>query len=92
MKVILYSTPRIPECQKVKDFLNAHKIRFEEVNVEGKEEKIKEMIRKSGQVGAPVLDIDGAILIGYDEDLLTAVFLKGESKYLPLAGGDFENE
>lgn len=92
MKVILYSTPKIPECQKVKDFLNEHNIRFEEVNVEGDEEKIKELIRKSGQVGVPVLDIDGSILIGYDEDKLTAVFLEGQNKYLPQAGGDFESE
>lgn len=92
MKVILYSTPKIPECQKVKDFLNAHNIRFEEVNVEGDEEKVKELIRKSGQVGVPVLDIDGSILIGYDEGQLIAVFLEGQNKYLPQAGGDFESE
>lgn len=65
-KVIVYSTPMCPFCVKVKDFLKANNIEFEEVDVSVNQEKAQEMIAKSKQTGVPVVEIDGKIIVGFN--------------------------
>ena len=69
-KVIVYSTPTCPYCVMVKDFLKEHKIEYEDINVAEDQEKAKEMVEKSGQMGVPVVEIDGKMIIGFDKDKL----------------------
>lgn len=69
-KVIVYSTPICPYCVIAKDFLKENNIKFEEIDVSKDEKKAKEMIKKSGQTGVPVIEIDGEIVVGFDEDKL----------------------
>ncbi|MFH1399412.1 MAG: glutaredoxin domain-containing protein [Candidatus Woesearchaeota archaeon] len=66
-KVIVYSTSSCPWCSVAKDFLKKNKVAFEDVNVGTDRERAREMIDKSGQMGVPVLDIDGEIIIGFNE-------------------------
>ena len=65
-KVKVYSTPTCPYCHAAKEFLKENKIRFEEIDVSKNSDAAKEMIEKSGQMGVPVIDIDGQIIIGFD--------------------------
>ena len=44
------------------------KIKYDEINVESDESAAKDMIEKSGQMGVPVLDINGKIIIGFDKE------------------------
>ncbi|MCQ1529669.1 glutaredoxin domain-containing protein [Lutispora saccharofermentans] len=67
MSVIVYSTPSCPWCHKVKDYLEFKEIRFKDINVAVDRPGAMEMIRKSGQSGVPVIDIDGNIVIGFDQ-------------------------
>lgn len=53
-----------------KDFMNEHKVTFEEFDVASNLEKRNEMIQKSGQMGVPVIDIDGQMMVGFDRDAL----------------------
>ena len=71
--VIVYSTPACPWCTKLKEFLKEHKIEFEHVDVSANREKAMEMVQKSGQMGVPVTDIDGEIVVGFDEERLKAL-------------------
>ena len=66
-KVKVYSTNMCPWCVRVKDFLKENSVEFEEINVGTDQEKAKEMVQKSGQTGVPVVDIDGQIVVGFDE-------------------------
>jgi glutaredoxin len=50
-----------------KDFLNENKIRFEDINVQEDRAAAEEMVKKSGQNGVPVIDIDGEIIVGFDK-------------------------
>jgi glutaredoxin-like YruB-family protein len=68
MKVIIYSTPTCHFCHLAKEFLKEHKIKFEEIDVSKDQKKAEEMIEKSGQIGVPVLDIDGTIITGFDKE------------------------
>jgi glutaredoxin-like YruB-family protein len=66
--VTVYSTPAWPWCVKAKDFLKENKIEFEDKDVSSDEEARNTMIEKSGQMGVPVLDIDGTVIVGFDQE------------------------
>ena len=66
--VIVYSTPTCPFCIRAKQFLKDNNIQFEDIDVSENHEKAQEMIKKSGQMGVPVLEIDGKIIVGFDKD------------------------
>jgi len=53
-----------------KDFLKKNNIAFENIDVGTDQNAAKEMIDKSGQMGVPVLDIDGQIIVGFDKDAI----------------------
>lgn len=72
MKITIYSTPTCTYCKMAKDFLSEHSIPFEEINVAADVAKRKEMIEKSGQMGVPVIDVDGDVMVGYDQSTLAA--------------------
>lgn len=66
MSVIVYSTPTCPFCHKAKDYLTEKGVSFEDVNVATDQARQQEMVEKSGQLGVPVLDIDGTIIVGFN--------------------------
>ena len=49
-----------------KDFFKKNGVAYSDVDVSADEQKAEEMVRKSGQMGVPVIDIDGKIIVGYD--------------------------
>jgi glutaredoxin-like YruB-family protein len=67
-KVLVYSTPTCPYCIRAKEFLNQNNVQFENYDVSNNQEKVEEMIKKSGQMGVPVLDIEGEIIVGFDKE------------------------
>ncbi len=67
-KVIVYSTNSCPWSTIAKKFLKDNKISFIEYNVQEDRDKAQEMIQKSGQMGVPVIDIDGEIIVGFDKE------------------------
>ncbi|MBI4435296.1 glutathione S-transferase N-terminal domain-containing protein [Candidatus Uhrbacteria bacterium] len=71
MIVTVYSTPTCPFCKQVKAYLKEHNIAFTDIDVMSDQEKAREMIQKSGQMGVPVIDIDGEIVIGFDQKRLS---------------------
>ncbi|MDP3992070.1 MAG: glutaredoxin family protein [Nanoarchaeota archaeon] len=69
-KVKIYSTPTCIWCAKAKEFFRKHKIKFTDFDVSKDRKAAHEMIHKSGQMGVPVIDIDGKIIVGYNEEEL----------------------
>ena len=70
MAIIVYSTPNCYYCVQLKDFLKKNNIKFQDIDVSKSKEKAKEMIKKSGQMGVPVTDINGKIIIGFDKEAI----------------------
>ena len=66
--VKVYSTPMCPYCVTLKQFLKEHNIEFEDIDVSQDKSASDEMIEKSGQMGVPVVDIDGQIVVGFDKE------------------------
>ena len=67
--VTVYSTPSCPYCIYAKDYFRNNKIEFKDIDVSRDRASAQEMVNKSGQMGVPVIDIDGQILVGYQPDL-----------------------
>ncbi len=68
--ITIYSTPSCHYCHMAKDYFTAHGLKYTEYNVGSDLEKRKEMVEKSGQMGVPVIDIDGDIIVGFDESTM----------------------
>jgi glutaredoxin-like YruB-family protein len=66
--VKLFVTPACPYCFTLKEFLKEKGIEFEEIDVSKDEKAREEMIKKSGKLEAPVIDIDGQIVVGFDKE------------------------
>ena len=66
-KVKVFSTPSCSYCITLKEFLKGHNIEFDDIDVSQDEMVLVEMVKKSGQMGVPVIDIDGEIIIGFDK-------------------------
>ncbi len=64
-KVIIYTTSWCPFCEMTKEFLKQKNIPYEEKNVEFDMQAREEMVQKSGQLGVPVIDIEGKIIVGF---------------------------
>jgi glutaredoxin-like YruB-family protein len=67
MAITLYSTPTCGFCTKAKAFFRERKIPFVEYNVAADSRKADEMVRKSGQMGVPVIDIHGKVIVGFNQ-------------------------
>ncbi len=65
--VTIYSTPTCHFCAEAKKYFKDHNITYTEYNVVSDLERRKEMIEKSGQLGVPVIDIDGQVMVGFEE-------------------------
>jgi glutaredoxin-like YruB-family protein len=71
MKTVkVYSTSNCPWCHRVKDYLKDKNISFEDIDVAKDVEKAKEMVKKSGQMGVPVITVDDEVVIGFDQNKL----------------------
>ena len=75
--VIVYSTPTCPYCTMAKRYLSERGIKYEDVDVSADQARALEMLTKSGQMGVPVLDIGGQLIVGFNrpaiEDALAQI-------------------
>lgn len=69
--VKLYTTPTCPYCVTLKAFLKQNNVAFEEIDVLEDIKARDEIIEKTGQLGVPVVDIDGQIIIGFDKEKIS---------------------
>ncbi len=67
MAITIYTTPTCSYCTMAKNYFREKGIRFTEYNVASNLQKADEMVKKSGQMGVPVLDVNGRIIVGFDK-------------------------
>lgn len=70
-KVTIYTTPTCVYCKMTKAFFKENNVQYEEKDVSADRAAADEMIKKSNQMGVPVIDIDGKILVGFDKEGLS---------------------
>jgi glutaredoxin 3 len=69
-KIKVYSTPTCPYCRMTKAFLKDKGVEFEDIDVASNRDAAREMIEKSGQMGVPVIDVNGKIIVGFDKEAI----------------------
>lgn len=67
MTVKVYSTPGCPYCKMAKEYFASKGVEFEEIDVSQNKEASQEMVKTSGQMGVPVIIIDGKVIVGFDK-------------------------
>ncbi len=70
MQIKVYSTPTCPWCHKLKDYLDQNKIDYQDIDVSKDQQAAEEMVKKSGQMGVPVTEVDGEMILGFDIESL----------------------
>lgn len=63
----VYSTPTCVYCKTLKAYLQKNGKEFEDIDISKDEKQLQEMIKKSGQMGVPVVEIEGEIITGFDK-------------------------
>jgi len=71
--ITIYSTPTCHYCILAKEFFDANKVAYTSHDVASDLEKRKEMVSKSGQMGVPVIDIEGQIIVGFNEEKIKSI-------------------
>ena len=72
-KVIIYTTPTCVYCKAAKEFFKENDVAYEEKDVVQDEQARETMVQRSGQMGVPVIDVDGEIVIGFDKAKLASL-------------------
>jgi glutaredoxin-like YruB-family protein len=67
MAVTIYTTPSCGYCKVAKEFFRTQHISFTEYNVGSDQRRAEEMVRKSGQTGVPVIEVNGKIIVGFNK-------------------------
>ena len=78
--VIIYSAPWCAFCHAAKEYFDKLGITYEDRDVEQDIKYAQEAVSKSGQMGIPVIDIDGDIILGFDRPRIDATLLKHSQK------------
>ncbi len=65
-KITIYTTPTCPFCHQAKEYLDSKNLKYTDKDVSDPK-NAQVMIDKSGQMGVPVLDIEGKIIVGFDK-------------------------
>lgn len=73
MTVKVYSTPTCPWCTVAKNYLKSRNVPFEDIDVTRDRAAAVEMVQKSGQRGVPVIDMDGRIIVGFDQGTIDSL-------------------
>ncbi|MBC8344007.1 MAG: NrdH-redoxin [Bacteroidetes bacterium] len=80
MTVKVYTVPNCSHCIQVKNYLQHHHVKFDEIAVTAGSKEAREMIKKSGQLSVPVTDYHGDVVVRFEKDKLAALVKKYHGK------------
>lgn len=71
--VKIYTTPSCHFCHLAKEYFKERNVSYEEFDVASNDQARDEMMKKSGQMGVPVIDVEGEIVIGFNQPKLASL-------------------
>jgi glutaredoxin 3 len=69
-RVVVFTTPSCPWCRKTKEYLRKNNIRFKEIDVTKDPSSARDIVRRTGQRGVPVILINNRPIVGFNKELL----------------------
>lgn len=70
-KIRIFGTPVCPYCQTIKLFLDEHGFKYEDIDISKDDKAREELTEKTGQMGVPVVEIDGEFIVGFEKDKIS---------------------
>ncbi len=71
-RVVVFSTPTCPWCSRAKSYLRSRSVPFRDVDVSRDPSAARDLVRRTGQMGVPVIEIDGRPIVGFDQARIDA--------------------
>ena len=72
-KLVIYYTPTCPYCKMAKDYLSSKGVSYQNIDVSSDKEAAEDMVKVSGQMGVPVIVINGQTMVGFDKSRIDAL-------------------
>jgi glutaredoxin-like YruB-family protein len=66
-RVVVFSSPTCVWCTRAKTYLRSRSVQFRNVDVSRDPTAARDLVRRSGQMGVPVIEIDGRPIVGFDQ-------------------------
>ena len=66
-QVILFSTRSCSWCRRAKRYLKENRVRFKEIDIERDPKAAQDVVKKTGQIGVPVIKIGSKWIVGFDQ-------------------------
>ncbi len=66
-RVLVFTTPTCPWCQRAKGYLQGRGVPFKEIDVSRDQRAANDLVRRTGRIGVPVIEIDGRPVVGFDQ-------------------------
>jgi glutaredoxin 3 len=86
VEVKIYTTPTCGYCQAAKKYFAERGVKFVEYDVSQDQTAADEMVKLSGQMGVPVIVVDGKVVVGFDRPKLEQLIPKGNEGSRPRFG------
>lgn len=67
-KITIYSTPSCPHCKRAKRYFKELGLQFKDYDVSKDKRAAEKMIKKTGQMGVPVIEIGSKTIVGFDQN------------------------
>ncbi len=66
-RVLIFTTPTCSYCNMAKQYFRRNKVRFRDIDISKDQAAARDVMRRSGQMGVPVIDIGGKIVVGFNK-------------------------
>ncbi|MDD5094521.1 MAG: Uxx-star family glutaredoxin-like (seleno)protein [Dehalococcoidia bacterium] len=86
MNITIYTTPTCGYCHQAKRFLSERGVKYAERDISRDRSAADEMVRLTGQMGVPVIVVDGQAIIGFDRPRLESLIAAAASQQRPRFG------
>ena len=73
MEIKVYSTPTCPYCTRAKEYLSSKGVAYKSFDVSQDRAALEEMVKTTGQMGVPVIMVDGEAVVGFDKERLDSL-------------------
>ena len=67
-RVLLFSTSTCSWCRRAKRYFKERGVPFKEINIERDADAARDIVRKTGQTGVPVIKIGSRWIVGFDKE------------------------
>ena len=76
---VIFSTSTCSWCRRAKRYFREKGVSFKEINIERDPAAARDLVRKTGQSGVPVIKIGNAWIVGFDKERIDRELARRDS-------------